>query len=319
MIKLELKICFDAGSLSGDELRVLIDSAGLGFEPRYLRSRGLTDGLEPLSSGSLRRLSAWDGKSNLELRSSSLDQPGPRLWCLTVASKAVQTLSWAGISETFDPTTLVQQLGSNRGFNAAYYFDAEDVARQSSEALSQYKVHGWSTEGVSFIEDPTYPDRRIDISGNPGRATLLDGLWFISAPRIWFANRALEYFPLELLSGFSGACRLEQLVDHRVFLELLSGLHEASTGPGRAIQSAFRAWLGVDAIAHAQLAASAGEEAGYRIEEGTFQHGGNRRVTICWSANGRVVKREDAAWLEIFELDSRARIIWRSGRQRLRD
>ena len=311
---LELRASFELHSLSGRDLVELMESVGLGFEPRFLRNRGLTRGFEPVTSDLIERLRSWDGKTNLELRAAATTDRAVSFRGLSLPDWELQTFSWKGLPASFDPTPLVNWLMENAGFSAAYFFEEDDVARQSTEALSTYEARGWKAEALAFVEDPSFPDRRIDISGNPGRATLLRGLWFIAAPRIWLGGRALDYFPRRLVEGFPGAVKIDAEKKNVVSVQLTPGISDPGTESGRRAQAALRSWLGVDAIAEAQSRSVGGGGPGFLIEEGSYPHGGVRRVTISSNLEGRVVRRNEAHWTESFELDPRGRILWRSGR-----
>lgn len=120
---------------------------------------------------------------------------------------------------------------------AAQYFDAYF---QRAKNATAYRVHKLEPPKDKLIKNHIGLLEDIDISNNPGRATLVSNMWLTSSWRMWFGPRFYEEVDKEHLKKFSQAHLIQELKDDVLFMELYENPMEADLPENRKIQQAFR-------------------------------------------------------------------------------
>jgi hypothetical protein len=307
----ETRACFQEGSLRTEQVLSLLEPEALGFSPVSIRVGSMTKGYEPLSRKLLERVRNLRTLDVIEVREAEPPKKGRTFLFARDVAFRFQMLCWnLGALEEVQPETLTRVMSMD-GFSSAAVFDARDVLQQSTASLEVHRNFGWSLRSLKVSFDADLEREVVDISKNAGRADRIPGMWIIPGWKLWFAGRALAYFPRERLLSFPDAEEIREN-ERSVFLRLFDLPTDAATPRGRATQLAFREWLEIDRLV-ASLEEKRSDEGGVNIEEGVFERGGKRRVTIRRDRNGHIAPKRDAWSQEVFILDQAGRVVERIG------
>lgn len=310
MPRLLTAMCFDLDSLDGKILAEVI-ARGVGFEPTSFGTDAFRRGGGRFSAKAhLPKLAAGKDVTHLALETEA-GFGGDHFHLATIGVWGFQVLYWCLDSYGQPDLALVEDLTAHKGFNAAYMCDNEDVFWQSTELLNTYEGFGRSHEGLPKVPDETFGGLKVDIRGNPGARSPFPGMWLQSAWRMWFAGRAFDYLPKERLLEFEGAEVVRALPSGAVFIQLYQDPGACAEPESRAVQRAFRDWMGM-----AHLAAHASEygrelsDVALEIETGAFDHGGVRLIRTWLDAKGDPIRRSRAVMCELRELGEDGELLW---------
>jgi hypothetical protein len=316
--RLETRLCFAPGTISGKDLVALTEKGQLGFEPRYVQGRDVSPTQCEISSSVLKSIGKLRAVESLFL-SAEEDFLGLRSFSASLhPGKATLTLTWILPKRTEPPRSTLEALCGRPGFNAGLSFDADDVFWQSLADAQTYRALGGRIDADKLRRDPDFPDREIiDTTQNSGRLDLLPGMWMGAAWRVCFGPLAIALLGLERICAFEDCYSQETRDSGVIVVTLFRDPHSTSSPEVRATQRRFRQWLRLDEIAESTSEIGEGE-GGLLIEEGRFPHGGIRRLTAHYDSKGRPTRRSSATRKETFELDSQGVLVWRSGERRIR-
>lgn len=182
---------------------------------------------------------------------------------------------------------------------------------QGSTALRCYEVFGRDHSHLPKIQTSS-GQTVIDISGNPGRTTFLPGMCLQAAARMWFGGKVFDYIPRNRLLGFPEANRIEELPSGMVFVELFEDPFAAALPENRAKQKAFRDWIWLDELEEMAPGLPRGKsDPTFKIETGSFPHGGVRRLTHWRGEDGRPTRSSRAVKRITVECDEQGRVVWK--------
>ena len=228
----------------------------------------------------------------------------------TSTSGQMQLMDWDLPWEARHRKSFFEDFAARPGFAAAYACDADDLFWQTERNPENWDVLGRDRRGMKLIKDPNTGRRIIDVSGNPGRIELVQGMRLQSSWRMWFGPGAERHFDRTRVLAFPEAARLRLLESGVVFVELYEDGQRPELAEHRRVQQAFRDWLEMSAILE-----RAGQPAGpfdpqLELEDGSFAHGGVRQATVWLDADGRPVSRSQASHKRVVELSAKGNVIW---------
>ncbi|ELR68830.1 hypothetical protein C900_05776 [Fulvivirga imtechensis AK7] len=244
---IQIQLCFKRNSFDGKSLVQLIKSTNnfFGFEPKKMRCAELNITGEKIS---LEKFYELVKKLDANLRVSfesksftgpqfSISHPGHPL--------APQTLNWSLPWENYKLMDLNSMLTSEK-FVTGYCYEMDYVLWQNEQMISNYDFWGKSHSHLPKYYDPLQQLEMIDISNNPGRMTLVKGMWLGAAWRMYFGRSFFEFIPKEKLLSFRGAYHVEELENDLVFIQLYENFFESSREENVVLQRSFREWIGMD-------------------------------------------------------------------------
>ncbi len=301
------QVCFAQGVIDGPLFSQLVTRHDLGFEPHELSCNGRS---MRYGAAALRLLG--EARDVWSARVTGAEEQMVALG--GIASRPVDQVIWTAPTLPAD-FGLLEELTRLPGFHAAYLSDADDVRWQSETSIEAFEAAGRDHSAVPKIGGGFFPgeEEEIDISGNPGRAVPLDGLWLHAASTMWFGPGAFKLLDRDRLFSLP-----EGRVDEReagiVRVELFPfDWYANSTAEVRQRQQLFRDHLAFDELeARADEIEAATADPTYEFDTGDFPHGGVRRITEWLDESGlRAVPRSRARRRRTAELSETGAVIWR--------
>jgi hypothetical protein len=296
-------ICFETGSITSATLVGLIEQHDIGFEPERLwtTSFGSSRGVR-FTSGSLQRLR--DSPADVSA-ASSLEGEDCIFGVGNRSQLPAQVITW--LTARWPSESLIESASTLPGFTAALVGDFDDMMWQSADGIDMYKAHERPWIHLPIVKDDVFDRDKIDVSQNPGRKVGAPGMWLWPAAKMWFGPGSFRVIDSErLLAAPVGDVSVRP--DGCVVVELFSLGDDMDTI--RDAQQQFRDWLDFDAIAardyqRPEIQADPHLE----IETGDFEHGGVRRVTLWFNADGGS-SRSAATEKHSVELDDSGSVVW---------
>lgn len=307
MRKILETFCFDEDSLSAEELSRLMSSEWLRFEPSRFAASFQRKTIRYNPKQHRDRVCSEESVGWLRLESP----PDLRFSKATLVDWNLEVLYWALPEGAQLASEQIDHLITLPGFNAAYLTDPEDDFWQSADEINEYEVSG---RDHSHLPKKQTDSGRVvlDVSGQPGRRTPFPGLWLQAAPRMWFGGKVFDYIPRNRLLSFPEANRVEELSSGVIFIELFEDPFAASLPENRAKQKAFRDWVWMDDLEKMAPGLPRGtDDLAFKIETGSFPHGGVRRVTQWMGEDGRPTRSSRAVKKISIEYGEGGEVVWR--------
>ncbi|MBR5364116.1 MAG: hypothetical protein IK134_12455 [Oscillospiraceae bacterium] len=169
--------------------------------------------------------------------------------------------------------------------------------------------HPEITEVKLVYQNTTPPTPLIDNRQFAGYTTEFDGVWFGCTNEMWFGKGYDKYLPLQTLAAFTECANNETLRNGTVHITMYD-TPDAFKEPGSQRRAwAFRALTDYVNLAEAwrKRLAAAPERRGFanmEIEDGSFPHGGCKRILTYLDENGRPTIRKKASQVHISERGS---------------
>lgn len=224
----------------------------------------------------------------------------------TVAKWDVQMLYVNRASGSFDVAgnqSQMSRLSSAVGFRFASLSDPEDAKWQSETDFDYYRRAGRKVD-PSLISTDENGRETVDVSNNPGRWAFFPGMRLEASWRMWFAEYAQQWFPVDRLMAFQGATQIEKLPNGVVFVELF----DDPEAPDGAVQQAFRDWMGFEVLEREARDYLGRPRGSASVEIETMENGG--RVLRSWeSLTGAVVPRDLADRVVERVYDARGKLL----------
>lgn len=248
---LHITLCFKEGTFRGLDIANMI-RRGVGIDPYriyayniyHLNKRFEEKDLEVIDQEgygvTLVLYQSKEKKYNQDRRQFMVAELG------NVEIENTQVLYWIIQPDQLDVLQLFHELLDHPNLTVAYCCDEEDEYFQNASSPSDYRVRGKSYAHLEVVYDDYWAEEKIDISHNPGRKTLVSGMWLMSCWRMWFGQGFLARVPAERLLTFPYAHRAEQLPSGKVFIELYADPFAAARLENRTVQQAFRDWVGME-------------------------------------------------------------------------
>lgn len=133
--------------------------------------------------------------------------------------------------------------------------EPESVGQYAPESGGQYgrnshilQMRGlFNAEPRHFIIDK-YGQRKIDISNNPGRSSLVNSTWVMPAFKMWFGPSFYKIISKDKILSFKEAFLVKELSEEVIFIQLFEKIEESGSPKNREIQKKIRDWLGFDQL-----------------------------------------------------------------------
>lgn len=245
---LKYTLCFPAGTFRGLDIANMIRK-GIGFDPSRIYLYNIYRLEKAFEAKDLEVLDQEGVSLALVLYQGKQGQDDRRKFAVSEVGHAgiasTQVLYWVVEPEQVSGITVLDELLHHPDLTVAYCCDEEDEHFQSATDISHYQVRKKSYAHVKTYYDESEATELIDISQNPGRKTLVSGMWLMSCWRMWFGKAFQGQVSAEKLLDFPYAHRAERLASGQVFVELYEDAFAASELSNRTVQQAFRDWVGM--------------------------------------------------------------------------
>lgn len=246
---LKYTLCFPAGTFRGLDIANMI-RRGVGFSPAKIYLYNIFRLEKAYEKKDLEVLDQEGVSLSLVLYQGEGGRKDRRKFAVAEVGHAgidlTQVIYWVVAPEQVSEITVLDELLNHPDLTVAYCCDEEDEHFQSATHISHYQVRKKGYAHVSTYYDEFEAIEKIDISHNPGRKTLISGMWLMSCWRMWFGKGFFARVPAAQLLAFPYAHRAEQLPSGSVFVELYADPFAADTLENRTVQQAFRDWVGME-------------------------------------------------------------------------
>ncbi len=140
----------------------------------------------------------------------------------------------------------VLEFAEMEDFMVAYVYDEEFVFWQSESDIGVFELNKISHENLPKMVDPIFEREVIDTRKNPGRRTLVPGLWLQSAWLMMFGRSFFKFVPKERLIGFPYADEIKELASGAISIRLFGNPKDSSDIVNLQKMEQFRDWIGLD-------------------------------------------------------------------------
>ncbi|MBQ8920652.1 MAG: hypothetical protein IJ060_00620 [Oscillospiraceae bacterium] len=176
-----------------------------------------------------------------------------------------------------------------------------------NQSVAKIKAeHPEITEVALIYQNTTPPTPLIDNRQFPGFTTEFDGVWFGCTNEMWFGAAYDRHIPLKTLAAFQDCAEKETLPNGTVHITMFDAPDAFKEPEAQRRAWAFRAHTDYVNLAEAwrRQQAAAPERRGFanmEIEDGSFPHGGCKRILRYLDENGRPTIRRKAKQVHISE------------------
>ncbi len=176
-----------------------------------------------------------------------------------------------------------------------------------NQAIPKIKAEHPEISEVKLIYMNTSPPQpMIDKRQFAGYTAEFDGVWFGCTNEMWFGKAYDKYLPLQTLSTFTDCANNETLQNGTVHITMYDAPDVFKNTESLRRAWAFRAHtdyvnLAADWRKHLVSAPERHDFANMEIEDGSFPHGGVKRVLTYLDANGKPTIRKKAEQVHISE------------------
>lgn len=137
---------------------------------------------------------------------------------------------------------------SNENFIVGYGYDSEFVRWQSEKYPSHYQVFGRPMINVKLLWNDFFKEQQIDINANPGRMTLVKGMWLSVSPIMYFGREMFQYIPASELLRYTGAKSVTQIQENIIKVILFDNLFESEKEDNYKKLQDFRKFFSIDEL-----------------------------------------------------------------------
>lgn len=245
MKKFEFRVCFEKDSLSKEEiisnLELLLD-----FTPEWIISSTV---FEDGDFFDIKKLNAViDSKDSMfELSDKELYTKAFQFTTLSIQKIITLTWTYEDEMDNIPNNDIVKFLTNNEGFICAQKFEYYDAYWQSEIFELNYIAQNKSTKGLKYLEHE-HLGKIIDISKNYGRDSLVNGLWLIASPEMWFGKGFFKYIEKNMIEKFQYAQEIKSLENECVFVKLFDYKENPENPVNRDKQKKFREWISMDEL-----------------------------------------------------------------------
>lgn len=241
-----INLCFKRNSLHGKDYKEIIMES-LNFKPSKFKHNKTKGGLRKWSEKLIDKIEHFDSSDTIYL--SERENEGNTLHITNViADIPYQAIYWVFSEDTIFNYEFLYQLIKKDGFIIGYSCDEEDEYFQSASFISDYQIRNKSYEGLKMIYNDDLSTYVIDISKNPGRYEIVQGVKLMSCWRMWFGIESYKVINKCKLLDFPFARDIKAIDDKVVFVELYENPFDANLPQNRKLQKEFRDWLDFDGI-----------------------------------------------------------------------
>lgn len=181
------------------------------------------------------------------------------------------------------------------------------TADGTNTAIAKIRAEHPEIKEVKLIyHNTTPPTPLIDQRQFPGYTTEFDGIWFGCTHEMWFGKAYEKHIPLQTLSAFTDCAENETLQNGTIHIKLYDSPDAFRSAESQRRARAFHSHT--DYVNRAEewrrRQASAPERrdfANMEIEDGSFPHGGCKRILSYLDENSRPTVRRKAKRVHISE------------------
>ncbi|HZV00096.1 MAG TPA: hypothetical protein VFF73_25490 [Planctomycetota bacterium] len=304
--RLQLTVAFDEGSLGGREVAALVRELklprvhvggehakrGAKFSERWLSKVEKTpsprsvrvDGIDLASLSERQGLAGWS-----------------RFFYVSLSRRSEKAI-WIALPDELPSDEELEALTRRPGFIFGHCGDHEDLKWQSETSVEAYRTAGRDFSHLPRDTKFPPPLEFLDIRTNPGRESFFLGIMLTASWRMWFGPGIRRFIPHERVLTFDGARRVDKFSNNVVFAELFADPLDAETPNGREIQRRFREWTGMDFLEQHVADYEQRPDPCFSIEEGVFEHGGDRRLSTWLDARGKPTNQSRAVFKHVVEI-----------------
>ena len=300
---------YELDSITGETLHQLINE-GIGFKPTRIRTSAFLKNGGQLNERSLAKLRSLEDFAHVELL-SDLARNGPNLSVVQFSDWGFQALYLTTPVEQHPKLDWIKRRTTTRGFTSGATADADDIYWQGEQSIANYVTSSRPHAHLPKVRHPETDEEMIDIKQNPGRRSLVPGMWMQSAWRMWFGGNAFRFFSPERILSFPEASKIEKWDHDVLFVELYADVLAFADSESRRRQAAFRKWLSMDTIEDMAVELLADRsDSPHEMIRGEFPHGGVWQHTEWLDAQGVLTRRSRSVRVRITEYDANYKKVW---------
>lgn len=116
---------------------------------------------------------------------------------------------------------------NNKNFIVGYGYDSEFARWQSEINPSHYQIFDKPMIGVKLYWNDFFNEQQIDIKANPGRMTLVKGMWLSVTPIMYFGRPIFNYIPENKLINYKSAISINKVNEDVIKIVLFENIFEA--------------------------------------------------------------------------------------------
>lgn len=306
--QVDSSLYFAPGALSGAHLLGVIRDV-CWFKPTRMSSD--VTGSARYGKATLEELGRSPGVRRLYLASKE-GASGPALDWGSNRPAGFQSLGLYGGTRETPPVEALERISELPGFACGHSADGDDSLWQNRPWISRYESAGRPYEHLPTILDDD-GTLIVDVSKNPGCRVNVPGMVFQSSWRMWFGAPSFKYIPRERLLSFGGAQVVREQPSGVVFVQLYEDPHEVDLPRNRAVQQAFKEWVGLDRLAAEEFDWPAPDPTVEYFTEGQFESHGGTGLAIYWLGDdGKPLNRSRATTRCSREYGADGKVVWES-------
>lgn len=212
--------------------------------------------------------------------------------------------------------TLLNRLFNNFNILTASIREQEDGRLSTAYKISSYERRGIDTSNLKKKIWEPFNEEIIDIEQFSRHSHEYGGIIFTSTYMMWFGKDFFKFVPKETLTSFSD-CVLNEVLDNgSVRIQLYEDINDYNTDDTDRRQWAFRKHTNIDEVAekwnaeYRKMASENMSGANMIIENGSFEHGGVRRLKVYLDKDRKQTVKKEAVFMKVIEYDSCNKIVY---------
>ena len=195
----------------------------------------------------------------------------------------------------------------------------EDGLLSTAFKIDSYERRGIDTTNLKkkiWLPYKPFDKEIIDIEQFSRHSHEYGGIIFTSTYIMWFGTDFFKFVPKETLTSFSDCVSNEILDNGTVRIQLYEDINDYNTDETDRRQWAFRKHTNIDEVAekwnaeYHKMASENMSGANMIIENGSFEHGGVRRLKVYLDKDRKQTVKKEAVFMKVIEYDSCNKIVY---------
>ena len=213
----------------------------------------------------------------------------------------------------------INELFNNIKIISAFLRDLEDGLLSTAFKIDSYERRGIDTTNLKkkiWLPYKPFDKEIIDIEQFSRHSHEYGGIIFTSTYIMWFGTDFFKFVPKETLTSFSDCVSNEILDNGKVRIQLYEDINDYNTDETDRRQWAFRKHTNIDEVAekwnaeYHKMASENMSGANMIIENGSFEHGGVRRLKVYLDKDRKQTVKKEAVFMKVIEYDSCNKIVY---------
>ena len=199
--------------------------------------------------------------------------------------------------------------------NASFRYHLDNLLSGSND-ISFYEYEGIDTSKMKKVINYPFKNEVLDLEQFSRHSHEYGGIIFTSTYIMWFGTDFFKFVPKETLTSFSDCVSNEILDNGTVRIQLYEDINDYNTDETDHRQWAFRKHTNIDEVAekwnaeYHKMASENMSGANMIIENGSFEHGGVRRLKVYLDKDRKQAVKKEAVFMKVIEYDSCNKIVY---------